>query len=793
MKRFKKIVAVTLAATMLTGMSQMSLSAFAATVQSESVSAYSGSCGDNVQYEFDESTGTLTISGTGAMADYYLGSFGTVWDAPWDSYKTEVKTVVIEEGITYIGTYAFCHFEECKIYIPKSVNNIASLSINQESTLVSCEGGSAESYSIENFNKFETTGEYFTASGNCGDNLTYTYDGNTKTLSLSGTGEMSYDYDYEYPWTPYKYCIESLVINEGITSFEISSIYNNQNIRTIDIPASLTKITNYGKEFNSGYSMFSSNKNYSLERFNVASGNINYADIDGVLFNADKTVLLCYPNMHGENYVIPDGVVSINVDAFYDNMYIKSIVMSDTVKNILSYAFSGCSELESIVLSKSLTSVLNGTFKWCRRLKQVSISEGVTSICKDAFYECSSLQSIVIPNGVTSIGEYAFYGCRLLQRVVIPDGVTALDKYTFYDCNKLKAITIPESVTTIDQSILNNNSYAKNDELVIYGVKGSAAQTYAEANNITFCDINEVIEPSVVGYSVSLGGDIGLNYFVALDYKTIDKDIKMTFVNEATGKEITTIDLYDSSNAVVDGKPYYKFTCPISASHMSDRVKAVLTIDGVSQELNVYSVKEYAETILGDEKYASAAPVVKAMLNYGAYSEIALLGVKTSDTNSALIAEEKQLGEVDLLVDDYSFMNNYDDAYADCVQYACSRISLKNETVIKHYFMIDESKVDPSMLHVYCDNKETTFVKDGEYYRVDIKGINAKDLYYEFYVNIDSEKDGVTISSWSLSNYSVLTYINSALNSSTISDEVKDTVKALYFFYKETNSYSSNS
>lgn len=793
MKRFKKIVAVTLAATMLTGMSQMSLSAFAATVQSESVSAYSGSCGDNVQYEFDESTGTLTISGTGAMADYYLGSFGTVWNAPWDSYKTEVKTVVIEEGITYIGTYAFCHFKECKIYIPKSVNNIASISINQESTLVSCEGGPAESYSIENINKFETTGEYFTASGNCGDNLTYTYDGNTKTLALSGTGEMSYDYDYEYPWTPYKYCIESLVINEGITSFEINSINDNQNIRTIDIPASLTKITNYGNGFNSGYSMFSSNNNFSLERFNVASGNFYYADIDGVLFNADKTVLLCYPNRHGENYVIPDGVVSIAQDAFEDNMYIKSIVMSDTVKNIPSYAFYSCNDLESIVLSKSLTSVLNGTFKWCRRLKQVTISEGVTSIGKDAFYECSSLQSIVIPNGVTSIGEYAFYGCRLLQRVVIPDGVTALDKYTFYDCNKLKAITIPESVTTIDQSILNNNSYAKNDELVIYGVKGSAAQTYAEANNITFCDINEVIEPSVVGYSVSLGGDIGLNYFVALDYKTIDKDIKMTFVNEATGKEITTLGFQDSSNAVVDGKLYYKFTCPVSASHMADKIKPILTIDGVSQEFNVYSVKDYAEVILGDEKYASAAPVVKAMLNYGAYSEIALLGVKTSNTNSALTEEEKQLGEIENL-DNY---NNYtfesgDSLYTDYVQYAGSRISLKNETVIKHYFKIDESKVDPSKLWIssMAIGEDLVLVKDGEYYRVDITGINAKKLAYEMNFSIS---DNSSYNYWNLEGYSVMTYINSALNSSTISDEVKNTVKALYFFYKETNSYSSNS
>ena len=865
----------------------------------------SGTCGNNAVFTFDAESGLLTISGTGDMKDYNVFNWGSQSDVPWFCFRKGIKNVVIEDGITSIGDASFSHCEYLEtVYIPNSVTKISGInrySQNETVKLVSCEGGPAESFANTNGFKFESTGEYFTASGKCGENITYTYDGKTKALVLSGTG-ATYDFEwvdgnpghYEYPWYTYKDSIESVVINEGITSVDVNSIEGNK-IKTIDIPASLSKLTQVGTEVECFYDYNLD----SLERFNVASGNPLFTDIDGVLFNSNKTILMFYPSMHGENYVIPDGVLSIDGGAFSDNKNIKSIVMPDTVQSLPTFAFSSCSALESVVLSNSLTSISDYTFMYCTSLKQVVIPndvtsigdsafqecralqsvvipdgvtsigdsafqecqalqsvvipegvtfignstfyecqalqsvvipEGVTSIGNSAFSRCQALQSVVIPEGVTSIGNSAFDRCQALQSVIIPNGVTSIDSYTFYECKALQSVVIPDSVTSIGSSAfsgcralqsvvipngvtsignntfyycnslrtlvipesvtsINSNAIYMQDKsiLVIYGVPGSAAHTYAKKNNITFCDINEVVEPSVVGYSVSLGGDIGLNYFVALDYKTINKDVKMTFVNEATGKEITTLGLYDSSNAVIDGKLYYKFTCPVSASHMADKIKPVLTIDGVAYEFNVYSVKDYAEVILGDEKYATAAPVVKSMLNYGAYSEIALLGVTTSDTNSALTAEEKQLGEVSLSVGDYSLTSG-DEAYSDYVQYAGSRISLKNETVIKHYFKIDESKVDPSTLYISGSSKETSIVKDGEYYRVDIKGINAKNLYTDYDFDIKCSDNY-----WYFRSYSVATYINSALNSTTISDEVKDTVKALYFFYQATYNYSKNS
>ena len=77
----------------------------------------SGSCGNNVTYQYSESTHTLTISGSGAMQNY-----GT---PPWYSYRNDIKAVVIDNGVSSIGHYAF---QSCtnmtSVNIPNSVTSI---------------------------------------------------------------------------------------------------------------------------------------------------------------------------------------------------------------------------------------------------------------------------------------------------------------------------------------------------------------------------------------------------------------------------------------------------------------------------------------------------------------------------------------------------------------------------------------------------------------------------------------------------------------------------------------------
>ena len=91
-----------------------------------------GICGNNLTWTYVEATGTLTISGSGTMYDYYSSG------APWYSYRKNLKTAVIEDGVTSIGENAFW---DCSgltsVTIPNSVTSIKGYAFSRCSGLTS--------------------------------------------------------------------------------------------------------------------------------------------------------------------------------------------------------------------------------------------------------------------------------------------------------------------------------------------------------------------------------------------------------------------------------------------------------------------------------------------------------------------------------------------------------------------------------------------------------------------------------------------------------------------------------
>ena len=78
-----------------------------------------GTCGEGVSWTLDDE-GTLTISGTGAMSDYSIA------EAPWNNYRSSIQEIVISDGVTSIGDYAFYYCSADSVSIPESVTSIGS-------------------------------------------------------------------------------------------------------------------------------------------------------------------------------------------------------------------------------------------------------------------------------------------------------------------------------------------------------------------------------------------------------------------------------------------------------------------------------------------------------------------------------------------------------------------------------------------------------------------------------------------------------------------------------------------
>ena len=255
-----------------------------------------------------------------------------------------------------------------------------------------------------------------TASGTCGDNLTWTLDGDG-TLTISGTGEM-WDYDFIYdngsyktsaPWGKCYSSITSIVINDGVTTIGESAFFGCISLASVTIPDSVTSI--------------------GISAFCVCS---SLASV-----------------------TIPDSVTSIGSSAFDGCSSLASVTIPDSVTSIGGSAFNGCSSLASVTIGNGVTSIESSAFCGCSSLSSVTIGNGVTSIGSGAFVYCSSLASVTIPNSVTSIGDCAFQDCSSLASVTIPDSVTSIGERAFWGCSSLASVTIPDSVTSIGSNAFN--------------------------------------------------------------------------------------------------------------------------------------------------------------------------------------------------------------------------------------------------------------------------------------------------------------------------------------------------
>ena len=321
----------------------------------------SGSCGTEVSYSYVESTHTLTISGTGVMTDY-----PDPFERPWDSYAGEIETVIIEDGVTSIGNYAFDYCEGLSsVAIPASVTSIG-------------------------------VGAFYDCLG-----------------------------------------LTSVTIPASVTSIGSDAFRSCSSLTSVTIPASVTSI---------GVGVFANCSN--LATMTVDAGNTKYDSrnsCNAIIEKESNTLII---GCNGST--IPGDVTSIGENSFIGCDGLTTITIPASVTSIGAGAFANCSNLATMTVEAGNT--VYDSRNGCNAIiekesntlifgcKNTKIPDDVTSIGDDAFQGCAGLTSVTIPVGVTSIGNYAFYDCYSLTTVTIGTGVTYIGSDAFFNCTNVEVV-----------------------------------------------------------------------------------------------------------------------------------------------------------------------------------------------------------------------------------------------------------------------------------------------------------------------------------------------------------------
>lgn len=227
--------------------------------------------------------------------------------------------------------------------------------------------------------------------------------------------------------------LKDVIIPEGVVQIGFFAYYQLDNMESLHIPASLTKLT----------SAFSNSPR--LKSITVDENNPCFKAIDGVLYSKDGNVLKRYPPAKAKGVIeIAEGVKAIGLNAFFNCSDITKVVLPSTIKKISDGAFSGCDALTEINLPDGLEKINSTAFNNCRSLKEIKIPATVNKIGFQAFKSCTSLKEIKIPKTTEKVEGWAFAFCRNLKKVEIESEKTIIEIKSFTSCKEIQDIILPQ-------------------------------------------------------------------------------------------------------------------------------------------------------------------------------------------------------------------------------------------------------------------------------------------------------------------------------------------------------------
>ncbi len=398
----------------------------------------SGTCG-NLRYTIDRD-GLLTITGSGEI--------------PRSAFRYyDFQSVVIKEGVTGIGAYAFA---ECVSL--QSVTSPNSLVFIDAYAFTGCE--SLTSVTIPSTAREINVG---------------TFEGCSSLTSITLPDSLR-----EINNAAFRGCtsLTGITIPNAVHTIKMSAFEECSALTSVTLPDSLTVL---------GDGAFVDCA--ALTALLVSDKNTAFSSIDGVLYNKNGSTLLAYPAGKPEDtFTVPEGVTCIDKNAFIGCTNLKYITMSNSVEEVGFYSFQNCTSLETIVLSDRLPGIQSLAIYGCEKLTDIQVSsqnpflssrdgilydkqgttlllypsgksnasftipDGVHTIGYAAFAQCEKIKSVTVPDGVREIEDLAFCGCCALKEITLPRSLSVIRYGLFGYCDKLKSITIPDGVHTIESS-----------------------------------------------------------------------------------------------------------------------------------------------------------------------------------------------------------------------------------------------------------------------------------------------------------------------------------------------------
>ena len=462
----------------------------------------SGTCGDNVNYNYDTSNKTLTISGTGNMTNYL-----DFYQAPWNNYANEILSLIISEGVTSLGNYAFSLCQELRsVSLPNSLTSIGEYSF----------AGSSKIATIDIPQSVVFIGSC--AFSGC-QGLQSIIIPNSVTVIENSTFNGCTN-------------LSSIKIHDSITRIGESAFCSCSSLTSVSIPDNVQEIGNSAFAWCTGLVNVKIGDNayirdnvftkcdalYSISfgsvsyiGANVFSGCVNLKEVHiSDIANWCSAAIHDNPLWYAHNLyindeeikdlVIPEGVTSINGGAFHKCNSIKTVTFPKSLETIGSDAFQMCEGLTTVFFEDGLKILSMGAFDrctnlnnvyikdlsaWCKvempfndvftypyhlylndsEVKDLVIPSGIQAVGSSIFRNCISIISVAIDNSISEIGEYSFQNCSELKHLILPENLKTIRKQAFQNCN-LEELIIPSSVEIINSQVFDGCYNIKNVEVL---------------------------------------------------------------------------------------------------------------------------------------------------------------------------------------------------------------------------------------------------------------------------------------------------------------------------------------